>query len=137
MAGRAVDISAMNQIELLALHAAVLQKLKDLGAVRSINNPISDLAEAIVAKALNGKLATKSSSHYDVIVDGVEGIRTYQVKARRLTQRNSSRQLGALRRMEEKNFDYLVGVLFDEQFRAVKAAIIPWETVKANAKFQA
>jgi hypothetical protein len=131
-----IDISALNENELLALYAAVLQRLKDTGAVRSTNNPVADLAERLVAKALNGKLSSKSASHYDVIVEDGPAVTRYQVKSRRLTSHNASRQLGAIRQLDHKNFDYLVGVLFDEQLQPVKAAIIPWELIKTNSKFQ-
>lgn len=103
--------------------------------MRSTNSPVADLAERLAAKLLGGTLAPKSQSSYDVILskDGIET--TYQVKARRVTPHNGSRQLGALRGMDEKRFDYLVGMLFDEAYSPVKAAVIPWEIVKAHSTY--
>lgn len=130
-----INLSALSEAELLELHAAVLVRLKELGVVRSKNNPVADLAERLAAKLLGAALVAKSNRSYDLIasVDGAD-IR-YEVKARRLTADNGSRQLGAIRGMDEKRFDYLVGMLFDENFLLVKAAIIPWEVVKENATY--
>jgi hypothetical protein len=131
-----IDLSALTEIELLELHALVLSRLKEIGAVRSKNNPVADLAERLAAKLLGATLVAKSNRSYDLILsaDGVD-IR-YEVKARRLTPDNGSRQLGALRGMDEKRFDYLAGILFDESFLPLKAAIAPWEVVKEHATYR-
>ena len=130
-----IDISGLSEAELLQLHAQTLARLKELGAVRSTNSPVADIAESMAAKLLGGELAPKSQGHFDVMVskDGVTT--TYQVKARRLTAHNTSRQLGALRNMEDKRFDFLVGILFREDFSPIKGAIIPWDVVKAHSTY--
>ena len=43
------------------------------------------------------------------------GVR-YQIKARRLTQHNPSRQLSAIRNIDDKPFDILAGLLVSETF---------------------
>lgn len=130
-----IDISTLSETELLRLHAQTLARLKELGAVRSTNNPVADLAERLAAKLLGGELAPKSHSSIDVIVARDGATTTYQVKARRVTPHNRSRQLGALRGMDQKRFDYLIGMLFDEHYAPVKGAIIPWEVVKAHSTY--
>ncbi len=49
----------------------------------------------------------------------------YQIKGRRITRDNPSRQLSALRDLAKDNFDFLAGVLFAEDFGVIRAAIIP------------
>ena len=45
----------------------------------------------------------------------------YQIKARKLTTHNTSRQLGAIRELEKGHFDYLAAVLFSERFEVRRA----------------
>jgi hypothetical protein len=60
------------------------------------------------------------------------GIR-YQIKGRRLTAHNESRQLGALRDLPLKGFDILAAVLFKEDYRVMRAALIPHAVVNRLA----
>lgn len=131
------DLKGVPTPELLGRFSAILVELKRRGVVRSRNNPVADLAESLVASVFGGVLARGSEPNYDVLVrEGGRDIR-YQVKARRLSADNSSRQLGALRGMDEKRFDYLVGILFADDFTPIRGAIIPWEVVKARSTFRA
>ena len=60
----------------------------------SVNNPMADYAEGPCAKALNLTLAAKVATGYDGIDPSGKKI---EVKARRLTEQNASRQLSAIR----------------------------------------
>lgn len=55
----------------------------------------------------------------------------YQIKGRRVTDLNGSRQLSAIRGLEEAHFDFLAGVLFNEDYSILNAALIP-HTVLLN-----
>ena len=48
--------------------------------------------------------------------------RKFEIKGRRPTPENSSRQLSALRDLDEKPFNFLVGILFDEDFSVRRAS---------------
>jgi hypothetical protein len=50
----------------------------------------------------------------------------YQVKGRRIIRYNNSRQLSAIRNLGEAHFDFLAGVLFNEDYTVMRAAIIPY-----------
>ena len=112
--------------ELLREYANVLDALANTDAIRSKNNPVADYAEWLVAKALGFELVPKSSKGYDAV--DPEG-RRYEVKARRLTSDNGSRQLSAIRGLADQHFDVLVGVLFDHEFSVYRAAMIPWAVI--------
>src|SRR5258708_5006629 len=58
----------------------------------------------------------------------------YQIKRRRLTTHNNSRQLGALRDLSAQGFDVLAAVLFQEDYRVLKAALIPHARIGDLAK---
>lgn len=109
-------LSAESAPALLALYSAIVEELHGRGLVRSTNNPVGDYAEYLTARAFGLSLAGNSSIGYDAVSD--DGIR-YQVKSRRLTPRNSSRQLSAIRGLESGSdpFDFLVGILFTRGLR--------------------
>ena len=112
--------------ELLREYAGVLDALAETEAIRSKNNPVADYAEWLVAKALGFELVAKSSKGHDAVDPSG---RRYEVKARRLTSDNGSRQLSAIRGLSDQHFDALVGVLFDHDFNVYRAAMIPWAVV--------
>ena len=58
----------------------------------------------------------------------------YQIKGRRLTPHNNSRQLGALRELPPHGFDVFAAVLFQEDYRILRAALIPHARVVDLAK---
>ena len=126
------DITVLSALELLNLHGKVLEELRTREIIRSSNNPVGDYAEYIYCQAFGWKLADNSEKDADAVGD--DGAR-YQIKGRRMTRHNASRQLGALRRLPEKNFDYLAGVLFNEDFTILRAALIPHALVLGNAKY--
>lgn len=125
-------IDSLSDRRLLAMYGDVMKELRARGLVRSSNGPGADYAEGLIAKAFKLKLNVASTAGHD----GVDsrGFR-YEVKCRRLAGRNKSRQLSAIRGLEKKHFDYLVGVLFDYDFSVLRAALIPYSVVKQHANF--
>lgn len=120
--------------ELLGVHSAVLSELKRRGVVRSKNNPTGDYAEWLVSEKLGLVLETNSAKGFDATDQ--RGLR-YQIKGRRVTPDNPSTQLGVIRNLESVDFDFLVGVIFDEDWRILRAAKIPHGTVPMLASFRA
>ena len=110
--------------QLLRLHGLILAELRERKVVRSSNSPGGDYAEFLFARSFGWTLNGNSSSGYDA--KDRSGTR-FQIKCRRLTKHNSSRQLSALRQLPEKKFDFLAGVLFNEDYTVFRAAIIPHE----------
>ncbi len=112
--------------ELLSLHASVISELHDRNVVRTQNNPLGDYTEWLVSKALNLELQSNSKIGYDGISE--TGVRV-QIKGRRITPKNKSRQLSAIRKYEYNHFDLLAAVLFNESFEVIEAYLIPHEVV--------
>lgn len=52
-----------------------------------------------------------------------------------MTRHNGSRQLSAIRELEGGHFDFLAGVVFDEDYAVLRAALVPFEVVTARATF--
>lgn len=108
--------------ELLVLHAQIGEELRSRGVMRSVNNPTGELAEYLFCRAFGWQQAPNSVRGYDAT--GADGTR-YQIKGRRIHRRNKSRQLSAIRDIGGGHFDVLAGVLFDDDFNVMKAALVP------------
>lgn len=118
--------------QLLKVYADVLDELRKRGTLRSSNNPVADYAEGLCVRAFGWTLVTKSSKGHDAITANGQRI---EIKARRITIHNPSRQLSAIRGLEDRHFAQLAGVLFDAQFRVLRAALIPHRVVRSEATF--
>lgn len=126
----AIDISTFKTLDLLRLFAGILDELRTRGVVRSSNNPVSDYTEGLVAAALSLTLVTGSTTGYDA--EDKEGNR-YEIKGRRWTRHNRSTQLSVVRGLELKHFNFLAGVLYNEDFSVERACLIPHTVVSAVA----
>jgi hypothetical protein len=128
-----VDLSKLTTKELLRLQASATSELLNREVVRTKNNPLGDYAEWLVAKALGLTLQTNSKAGYDGIDS--KGVRI-QIKGRRITSGNRSRQLGAIRKYDGKDFDELAAVIFDEDFEVTEAYLIPHHVVGEYASYR-
>lgn len=128
-----IEVKNLDDEELLQLYGKLMEELRQRKLIRSSNNPVSDYAEKIVCERLSLSQATKSSKGYDAI-DENTGMK-YQIKARRLTRHNKSRQLGVIRNLNQKLFDYLIAVISDESFRPIEIWRIPRETIPKYARY--
>jgi len=127
------DLIDLKASDLLRLYADLLDELLKRGIVRSYNNPVSGVGEYLVVNALGLKRVPQSTKGYNAI-DNQN--RKYEIKSRRLTQNNPSRMLSAIRECEAAHFDFLAGVLFNENFSLEKACLIPHRIVLKKAKFR-
>jgi hypothetical protein len=117
-----IDISGLLPRELFELHLKIENELHRQKILRTANNPTGDLAEYLFCTAFDWEPAGNSQAHYDAKgkTDGL----LYQINGRRITH-NRSRQLSAIRGLEGAHFDFLAGVLFNEDYSIFKAALIP------------
>ena len=125
---------AFTTAQLLSAHSAILDELRHRGVIRSKNNPTGDYAEWLVSTKLGLTLAQNSVKGFDA-VDSTRKLR-YQIKGRRITPENKSKQLGVIRNLEGKDFDFLVAVIFDANWDVQLAAEIPHEVVESLAAFR-
>ena len=115
---------------LLTQYSAIMRELKHRRVVRSTNNPVADYAETLAAKAFNLTLASKSTKGYDA--EDSKGKR-YEIKGRRPTPENKSRQLSVIRELPKHHFHYLLGVVFDEDFTVKRACRMTAKAVERLA----
>lgn len=126
------DLKGLSAADLLVLHARIGDELRVRGVVRTGNNPVGDLAEVLFCRAFGWQQAGNSNRNVDAI--GQDGSRI-QIKGRRLTSHNASRQLSAIRDFDGAHFDVLAAVLFAEDYVVRRAALIPRAAVAQRAKF--
>ena len=114
--------------EKLKEYAVIIDSLKEAGIVRTYNSPVGDYAEWLVSEKLNLKLEKNSKKGYDA-VDESSGIR-YQVKSRWMHPGKNSRQLNVIRKYDENQFEYLIVVIFGNNFEVEEAYQIPHDAIK-------
>ena len=114
--------------QLVQLTGEVIDELISRGIARTGNNPLADYTEWLVANRFGWKLAEPSVQGYDA-TDPATGIR-YEIKGRRITPRNPSRQLSAIRAIDGQHFDFLVAIIYDGQFDVQRAMKIPRDVVQ-------
>ena len=128
-------LSALNGYapkELLCLFGSILDELQSRGIVRTSNNPISDYTEWLVSSRLKLKLAGNSEKGFDATDE--KGVR-HEIKARRVTPKNKSRQLSAIRDIEGEHFDFLIAVIYNKDFEVILALKIPRPVVVAKSSY--
>lgn len=128
------DLRSRSIKDLLALHAGVMDALREAGITRSANNPVADLTEHLVCSALGlTRDASNSKAGFDAV--DASGLR-YQIKGRRLTPQNGSVELSAIRRLKDDPFDFLIGVIYRPDFSIDYAAQIPRSVIETRATFK-
>lgn len=118
--------------ELFTIFGAVLRELKVRGVTRSTNNPIADYAELLFENALRLERAPRSTTGYDAT--DRKGLK-YEIKGRRVTAHNGSRQLSSIRGLDQRHFDLLGGILFAEDFSVSRACLIPHQQVVEHSTY--
>jgi hypothetical protein len=118
--------------QLLHYFGQILEELRTRKISRTSNIPTGDYAEFLIANQLGLVLETNSKAGYDA-KDSL-GVK-FQIKGRRLTKRNKSRQLGLIRNLKNQDFDYLIAILFNEQFEIELVVKIPHELIGKYARY--
>lgn len=119
--------------DLLLLHSDIMEELRRRGIVRSANNPTGDLAEYIFCKAFGWDREGNSKAGFDATCRRTK--KKYQIKARRVTSRNKSRQLSAIRELDGCHFDFLAGIIFNERYEVAKAIIVPHSSIQGRCTY--
>ena len=106
-------MKALDEASLLRLYMEVLNAMKERKMIRSANAITGDLGERFVSERLGLNLVSNSVKGYDA--EHADGTK-YQIKTRRITPQQPSRQLGAFRDLDERLFDYCIVVTLQEDF---------------------
>lgn len=126
------DLSEMSELELLQTRGAVIAELRRRGVVKTENNPIGDYTEWLVCNRLELQVQGNSQAAFDA-VDPQDDTR-YQIKGRRAS--GNSVQFSAIRNLENHEFDFVVAVVFNEDYSIRFAFRIAYAAVKQLARYQ-
>ncbi len=119
-------LKSKSVLQILGLYSQILEELCSRGVLRSVNNPAADYAENLCCRALSLKRSPKSTKGYDA--KDANGNK-YEIKARRLTSRRLPTRFSAIRKLEHDQFDFLIAVLFREDFSVERSAIFSREII--------
>ena len=119
----------MNETEiktLLKKYSEILNSLYSAGIVRTYNSPVGDYAEWLVSMKLNLELQKTDTAGYDALDKNKN---RYQIKGCWMHPGRSTRQFTAIRKYDEKPFDYLAVVVFGVDFEVEEAYLIPYDSI--------
>lgn len=125
-----MDVKKLSAHELISLQTQTMDELASRDIVQNPTQPVGDYAIHLVCKAFDLKREPTSTSGYDASDD--EGLR-YQVKFKRLMDSSDARQLNTIKGLEQRKFDFLIGVLFNPDMTIYRAALMPFDIVAARA----
>lgn len=128
---RSDDLRVMGVSGLMLTYSTILHLLRCHGIVRCLNNPVGGVTEWLVSTKLNLKLNPNSTKGFDA--EDLNGAR-YQIKGRWLATSPSSKRFSELLNLNAKPFDYMVIVIFDEDFQVDFAAQIPISFILEHGK---
>lgn len=126
-----MNLETLNPVQLLQLHTSAINELRRRKIVRTSNNPLGDYTEWLVANVMKLKLEANSKAGHDAISSA--GVR-FQIKGRRVTSSNPSRQLSAIRNYDAQDFDWLVAVIYSEEYAVLNAYLVPHEVLGKYGK---
>jgi hypothetical protein len=117
--------------ELLHQYSEIMEELQQRKVIRTNNNPLSDYGEWLICKKLKLTIERSSKKGYDAY----DKKNKYQIKCRRLTPEHKSKQLGVIRNLKDKDFDFLIGLIFDSDFNILEAYQVPHSIIKKYAVY--
>ena len=120
----------MNELDVkqkLKDYAEILNSLHSAGVIRTYNSPVGDYAEWLVSSKMGLELQHNSEKGYDAINKTTK--HRYQVKSRWMHPGENSRQLNVIRNYQDKQFDYLIAVIFGMDFEVKEAYLIPHDLI--------
>ena len=128
-----LKVEGLTVRELLSVQAAAIAELRRRGICRSQNNPIADLAEWLVAQAFQLELVENSTTGYDAKSRAGE---RYEIKSRRISPTSRPTHLSPIRGLEKQHFDFLVAVVFADDFTIARASRLTFPTVTRLARYR-
>ncbi len=128
-----LSLATYSVMDLLVLHARIIEELRKRQILRTVNNPVADYAELLACRAFGLLPAANSEKGYDAKDE--KGTR-YQIKARRIANGSKPTRFGVIRKLEENHFDFLLAIVFTHDFKVEKAALLSPSVIKERAFFQ-
>lgn len=126
----------VNYMDLMCKYGDTVKQLRSNGIVRT-KNIVGEFAEYLVCKKMGFDLADKSQKSYDAICPRTQ--EKYQIKSRwsAFGTRANYTEFGMIKNYfpetDNKTFDYLIVIIFKDNFEILEAYKIPYDKVKNYA----
>lgn len=129
------ELVEMSEYELLQTHGAVIDELLRRKVVTTRDNPIGGYTEWLVCGRLGLNRQPNSKKGFDAVKVNSDGTEIrYQIKGRR--EESNSVQFSAIRKIEERGFDFLIAVAYHCDYSVRFAVQLPHEVVRRIVSFQ-
>lgn len=126
-------VKDLSNEDLMKLYSSILSELNERNVIRTQNSPQGDYAEWLFANQYSLNLESSSTKGYDV-KDEVNNIR-YQIKSRRIKSSSRAVQLGVIRNYDSVEFDFLIAMIFTEDFTLSKVYKIPHAVISEYGRY--
>ena len=126
------NLKGKSVLALLRAHSAILGELRRQKVCRTNNNPVGDYTEWLVCRNLELTPQSNSASGFDA--KGEDGDK-YQIKGRRSYAQRV--QFSAIRNLKGTQFDFLVAVVFHDDWTIRFALKLSHHAVNRMVQFQA
>ncbi len=120
-----MDLTTYTTRELLKFWAAIMRELLRRDVIRTANNPIGDIAEAVVTEHYNGERQAFSNSGWDVTAANGERL---EVKGIRLTGARTRANLSPI--PATSTYTHVIIVVFDADLRVTETLRMPRSAVE-------
>lgn len=121
-----MDIQTKSTLSLLRLYVSVLATLNKRGIALTRNAPTGDYAEWLVIHSYGLKAQPVGTRWIDAIDPKTH--KRYQIKGV-VAKRNERPRLGVIAHLDPKEFDYLIAVIFADDYSVREAFKIPHRTL--------
>ena len=126
-----INLKDMSPVELLKLHSQIIDEFKIRGIAKTRNQPISEYSKWLVINQLKLHDTKNPNEKYD----GIDNLgKTYLVRSRQIID-NRAINFCVIRRLGDRNFDFLVAITFDKDFNILDAFLIPIDVLLSQTEY--
>jgi hypothetical protein len=131
----AAIVASVPDTELPLVWTLVMSELGRRGIIRTANNPVADMGEFLACEILGLTLAGGVTQGFDATdADG----RRYQIKShRRLKAGSTAKKLGVIRKIEQREFEFVIGMIFNHDLSIGEVWRLPYEAVVEHSTYVA
>lgn len=124
-----IDVKTLSAFQMMQLQTQLQDELAARKIVLNPSQPVGDYAIHLACTAFDLRREPPATSGYDA--SNSENLR-YQIKYRRLSGPQDTRQLNAIKGVEQRKFDFLIGVLFNPDMTILRAAMMSFDVAASK-----
>ncbi|WDV44053.1 hypothetical protein PV797_10985 [Clostridiaceae bacterium M8S5] len=126
-----INLSELTELELMILNRDIVKELNKRNVVKTRNKPIAGYARWLIKNTFGFKQTVNPNEKYDFLD---KDNNKYLVRSRQIIG-NKNLPFGIIRNLDDRNFDYLITVVFDEDFNIMESYKISYEVLQNEVDF--